>query len=87
MRRMTEKIMVKLHIREGEYGSTGRFEFPSNEYIFRILESAMEMEEQKRHHFYFFNNILVSRRYSEDVKTFLVDVARKAGFEIEFEEG
>lgn len=80
---MVEKIVVKLHVREGEYGYAGRFEFPNNKYLFKILES-MPINEQKQYWFYSFNNILVSGKYSEDVKKFIRETALKLGFDIEF---
>lgn len=83
---MNEKIKVKIGIREGEYGPAARFEFPSNEHIFRILEAIMTMKGQDKYHFYFFNNVLVLRRYSEDVKEFLKEGAKRADYDIEFVE-
>jgi len=68
---------------EGEYGQSGRFEFPNSNYLFRVLE-AMPLNEQKQHSFYSFNNVLVAARYTEDTKKFVWEVARKIGIEMEF---
>ncbi|OYT27503.1 MAG: hypothetical protein B6U97_01340 [Candidatus Altiarchaeales archaeon ex4484_96] len=77
------RVPVKFSTRIGEYNPTGRFKFPHQDFIYAILEST-SVEEQKKHDFYFFNNILVSRKYSDEAKNFIQRGARKAGFEIEF---
>ncbi|HEX54861.1 MAG: hypothetical protein DRO94_02085 [Candidatus Altiarchaeales archaeon] len=85
LERLEGKVTVEFHVREGEYGPVCRFEFPSNEHIFRLLSEA-PLEERKRFNFYLFDNILVAHNYSEDVFDFLQRAARNVGFEIEFKE-
>jgi len=78
-------VTVEFHIREGEYGPVCRFQFPSNEHLFRLLDSA-PLEERKKYNFYLFNNVLIANNYSRDVFDFLQKSARNVGFNIEFRE-
>ncbi|HIE34065.1 MAG TPA: hypothetical protein EYP86_02870 [Candidatus Altiarchaeales archaeon] len=78
-------VIVEFHIREGEYSPVCRFQFPSNEHLFRLLDSA-PLEERKKYNFYLFNKVLIANKYSRDVFDFLQKSARNVGFNIEFKE-
>lgn len=76
------RVKVILKVMEGEVSKMGRFEFPHPYYIQAILKST-PVEEQKKYVFHWFNNILVAKKYSNEVEGFLMEGARNAGFELE----
>ncbi|RLG10481.1 hypothetical protein DRN73_07690 [Candidatus Pacearchaeota archaeon] len=80
---MVRNVKVKFGIRKGEYGPSARIEFPHPAYIHAILENT-SFEEQKKYKFHYFNNILVAKNYTNDLKKFLQEGARKLGIELEF---
>lgn len=82
---MVEKIIVKVHLRDGEYGRAGRFEFPDRATLNRFLESFIP-SETGRFRLHSFNNVVVSREFPEEFKTFLISKGGELGLEVAFEE-
>jgi hypothetical protein len=72
------------HIREGEDGLAARYVFPDNGVIFELMMNASEAE--KKYKFYFFDNILVASAYTPEADSFLIEAAKRAGYQLAIED-